>query len=275
MKHFLLSLFCILCSVAAWSQPQHLPGHLKPKQQKVVPKYPPQFHSKDTIGRAKKIADSLALIEKKKKAIRESNFGPDTIIKILSSKVDAEGYLITEKEIRVGKKVWMSISKMPPKTNRKFSIDSINKDSIKLVVVKKNYRMYVYHKGKLLTVYKVVFGPDPFRQKAKEGDKRTPEGDFKIVLIRPHKEWHTFMLLDYPNETSWKNYKANLESGEVSKSSRIGGAIGIHSVAPGCDYFLDEPRNWTDGCIALNRKDTEELLKLCQAGTPISIKLKN
>jgi L,D-transpeptidase catalytic domain len=252
---------------------EYVPPPKRPKPQKIVPKFPPQFHSRDTVGRAQKIKDSIAKIGIKKPTPR-TNFGPDTIIKIISTKEDLNGNITTEKEYSVGKFRWKAISMMPGKFNRPFSLDTINKDSITIQVIKKAHRMYVYHKHRFLTSYKVVFGPDPYKQKTKEGDKRTPEGWFKILAVRPHRDWQTFMLLDYPNEESYKIFKDNLVNGEVTKDARIGGAIGIHSVAPDCDYFIEQRRNWTDGCIALTHKDMAELTTICQAGTPICIKIK-
>jgi hypothetical protein len=246
----------------------------KPKPQKIVPKFPPQFHSRDTVGQAKRIADSTALALQKKKFAQQLKNGPDTLIKIISSKTDANGNITTEKEFTVGRRIWRVISVQPGQLVRPISFDSIDKDSITIQVVKKAHRMYIYHKHKFLTSYKCVFGPDPYKQKAKEGDKRTPEGWFKIIAIRPHADWGTFMLLNYPNEESYKIFKDNLVNGEVTKNSKIGGAIGIHSVAPDCDYFIEQRRNWTDGCIALTRKDLAELAKIVQPGTPICIKLK-
>jgi murein L,D-transpeptidase YafK len=249
----------------------------RPKKQKEVPRFPPQFRSRDTIGQAKRIADSLINIAKNKQYAGYKKYTeiPDTIIKIISSKEDVNGNITTEKEIIVGTKHYFQISKMAGKLNRPFSADTINKDSISIQIVKKTHRLYVYHKHRFLTSYKCVFGPDPFTQKQYEGDKRTPEGWFKIKEVRNHDEWVKFMLLDYPNEESYKIYMANKGKGLIPAGKNIGGAIGIHGVAPGCDYFLDQKREWTDGCIALTRPDIEELSKVIKAGTPVFIKLKN
>jgi hypothetical protein len=282
----LYSLLIILATTVGQAGAQQLntyqPPPRKPKPQKVIPRFPPQFNSKDTIGRAQRIKDSLDAVAKKKAAPRSQFRGDyeykepkyDTIIKILSQKEDAMGNVTIEREIRVGTRSYYEKKIKPGQLNRPFDADTINKDSITLQVVKKAHRMYVYHKHRFLTSYKVVFGPDPYTQKEKEGDKRTPEGWFKILEIRPHADWQTFMLLNYPNEDSWKIFQQNISEGIVTKDSRIGGAIGIHSVAPECDYFINERRNWTDGCIALTRPDMAELTKICKKGTPILIKLR-
>ncbi len=246
------------------------------KKQPEIPRFPPQFRSRDTIGAAQKKADSIAKAVLLKTKVGTQTYAPieDTIIKIVSTKEDANGNVTTEKEVIVGRKHYFITVTSGGKLNKKFWADTINKDSVSIQIVKKTYRMYVYHKHKFLTSYKCVFGPDQFKQKQFEGDKRTPEGWFKIKEIRNHDEWVKFMLLDYPNEESYKIFEANKRNGLIPPGKNIGGAIGIHGVAPGCDYFMDQRRNWTDGCISLTRGDTEELSKIVKVGTPVYIKLR-
>jgi L,D-transpeptidase catalytic domain len=245
------------------------------KKQKEIPKFPPQFHSRDTTAAVK---DSIA-------KIRQTVISPfgrpiykptaprtDSFVRIISRKEDANGNVITEQETVVGKKkTRQTIIAGGISLNKPFNIDTINRDSITIQVVKKSFRMYIYHKHKFLTAYKCVFGPNYLEQKQKEGDRRTPEGWFKILVIRPHKEWNTFMLIDYPNAESFKNFSENLSGGIITKDSRIGGAVGIHGVWQDADMVVDQKRNWTDGCISLKIADLEQLSKLVKVGTPIFI----
>jgi hypothetical protein len=245
------------------------------KKQKEIPKFPPQFHSRDTT---KAVKDSVA----KLKTPTISPFGKpipkpvpprtDSFVRIISKKEDANGNTIIEQETIVGKKkTRQTIISGGISLNKPFNIDTINRDSITIQVVKKSYRMYIYHKHKFLTAYKCVFGPNYLEQKQKEGDRRTPEGWFKILVIRPHKEWNTFMLIDYPNAESFKNFSENLAGGIITKDSKIGGAVGIHGVWQDADMVVDQKRNWTDGCISLKIADLEQLSKLVKVGTPIFI----
>jgi hypothetical protein len=280
MNKLILILFSLLCFNAilpkiaeAQLYPEYNPPPRK-KKQKEIPRFPPQFHSRDTIGKSKKdsIANKTAAAIKGKPLPRPVPKS-DTTIRIISKKTDAMSNTYIEQEIIVGNRKWrQTIVVGGIALNKPFNADTIDKDSITIQVVKKNQKMYVYHKHRFLTAYKCVFGPPHLEQKEHEGDRRTPEGWFKILVIRPHKEWNTFMLIDYPNPESYKIFEANIQDGIVKKGDKIGGAIGIHGVWEGADMVVDQKRNWTDGCIALKIADLEELKKIVQPGTPIYIR---
>lgn len=179
---------------------------------------------------------------------------------------DSKGNKIETIKTADGQKVVTTTIKLPAKFNVPFNPDTINKDSIKLHVTKSKFRMQVFYKGKVLTMYKCVFGPYHLLQKQQEGDRRTPEGTFTILDIKKHDKWDVFMLLDYPNENSWANFEKNKQTGEIPYSARIGGLVGIHGIWPNGDNVIDLKHNWTDGCVALKNKDVEELAKIVKAG---------
>jgi L,D-transpeptidase catalytic domain len=253
------------------------------KKQKEIPRFPPQFRAKDTVGG--KV--SPAFIAPKQATNKPNGITTttiikapplvkkqDTIYKVISNKIDINGNEIKNVDMIVGIRRWnyTYITGNAKQLNIKFDADTINKDSITIQVIKKNYRMYVYYKHRFLTSYKCVFGPDPMSQKQREGDRRTPEGTFKINLIKGHAEWTMFMMFDYPNFESYKNFEDNKKCGAIPKDSRIGGAVGIHSVWADADMVIDQKHNWTDGCIALKHDDILELNRMIKLGTPITIK---
>ncbi len=155
--------------------------------------------------------------------------------------------------------------------NNPFNIDTIDLNQIDITVIKSHSRVYIYHKNKFLTAYKCVFGQNPKGQKLQEGDKKTPEGDFFITGITPHKEWSMFMKLDYPNSVSIANFESAKATGKIPSFARIGGNVGIHGVWAGGDDVIDAKHNWTDGCIALKNKDLKEFSQLIKEGTKIKI----
>lgn len=169
------------------------------------------------------------------------------------------------------KKITQTIISTGAVINRKFNVDTIDKDSIVIQVFKTKYRLYVYHKGRFLTAYKCVFGPN-LLPKLMEGDRKTPEGWFTIQSIVNHKTWSKFLLIDYPTDIS----KAIFDSAKIKKiipsNARIGGSVGIHGIWQGGDNVIDMKHNWTDGCISLKNNDVEELAKIVQKGTRILIK---
>jgi hypothetical protein len=256
------------------------PKKSKPQQQ-AIPRFPPQFKAKDTVGGRQ----SPALVKSTAKPVQgvapktasKPKAAPpkaDTIYRITSTKIDANGNEIKDIEIIVGAKKFREtyITPNANQLNIKFSIDTLNLDSISVQVVKKNYRMYVYHKHKFLTSYKVVFGPNFMVQKAKEGDRATPEGYFRISERHAHKDWTLFMGINYPTEESHKIFEENKRNGVVKAGDRIGGAIGIHGVWAGADAVVDQRTNWTDGCIAMKHDDLLELSMLLKNGGLIHIR---
>lgn len=113
----------------------------------------------------------------------------------------------------------------------------------------------------------VVFGRGDGR-KLHEGDRRTPEGLYRVVAKRPHARWSRFLLLDYPNPADVAAHRRALEAGEIDAD--VGGAIGIHGTdAP----LLNDTRvDWTLGCVSLTDRDVEELYEMVPVGTPVWIR---
>jgi L,D-peptidoglycan transpeptidase YkuD (ErfK/YbiS/YcfS/YnhG family) len=256
------------------------PKKTKPAQQVAIPRFPPQFRSRDTIGGKPSPAfvtkvDSTKLKQTKQTTLQAAKPKIDTVYKVISTKVDAGGNEIKEIEAYVKGVRKFRETLITPNANQlnlEFNADTINVDSVSIQVVKKNHRMYVYHKHKFLTSYKVVFGKNFMVQKTKEGDKATPEGYFKLTERHVHKDWHLFMGFDYPNAESRKIFEENKRNGFVTASDRIGGNVGIHGCIEEGDLMIDQRFNWTDGCIAMKKNDLLELNKITKNGTIIHIR---
>jgi murein L,D-transpeptidase YafK len=137
--------------------------------------------------------------------------------------------------------------------------------------------------------YRAVFGKG-FQDgdKQRMGDKRTPEGEFYICTMNHSKRFYKFMGLSYPGlQHAEYGLQAKmitpLEYTMIRKAleerqpppwdTRLGGAVGIHG------RMLDEqvsPRqylsmNWTDGCIALDNADVDEIYSVVSLGTPVTV----
>jgi murein L,D-transpeptidase YafK len=138
-------------------------------------------------------------------------------------------------------------------------------------VEKSKYRLTVYYQKKPIKAYAIVLGANPKDDKLREGDKRTPEGIFRVKDLYYHSEWSKFVWLDYPNPDSWRKFSQAKASGEVKPSDDIGGEIGIHGVKKGQDWLIDRKINWTLGCVSLRNKDIDEIYPLLQRGTTIEI----
>jgi len=147
------------------------------------------------------------------------------------------------------------------------------KNTYYILVVKTKYEMKVYDStGECLATYPVVFGNKDMGDKMMQGDRRTPEGTFKISFKRKHEKWSRFLLIDYPNAESVAKFKQRKEAGLIPADAQIGGSIGIHGTWPNEDYAVDGLQNWTEGCISTKNRYVEEIFDVLPVGTRITIK---
>lgn len=148
----------------------------------------------------------------------------------------------------------------------------IDRDKVFLLIIKSNYRLYLYEDTKLLKTYKVVFGNNNLGDKRMEGDRETPDGTFYITDKHPDKRWNKFILLDYPNKESIEKFDYRKAHGLIPKNAKIGGGIGIHGCRPGVQLGIDLRVNWTNGCIGMKNADVDELYSIVKVGTPVVIR---
>lgn len=141
----------------------------------------------------------------------------------------------------------------------------------KVVIDKSNYELKVYNEEGWLSTYPVVFGTSEKTDKLMEGDRRTPEGVFKIIAKKLHAEWGHFLLLDYPTQTDIEKFNARKSNGVIPHNAKPGGGIGIHATRRNEDRFVDYYYNWTLGCISTKREYAKELYELLPVGTEVTI----
>ena len=130
----------------------------------------------------------------------------------------------------------------------------------RVVVYKAERQMELWHYDTLLRSFDVDLGGDPFGHKQREGDRRTPEGDYIIDRRNPNSRFHLSIGIDYPNEADRAFAQAN--------GWRPGGDIFIHGRGP---RFRHARGDWTDGCIAVTDREMEDIYAMVRIGTPISI----
>ncbi|MEO2166671.1 MAG: L,D-transpeptidase [bacterium] len=137
------------------------------------------------------------------------------------------------------------------------------------VVVDRSCRtLSLYRNGEWVRTWRdVVFGRGA-GVKRHEGDRRTPQGLYRVVGKRPHARWARFLLLDYPNPADVEAHGAARRAGTIENG--VGGAIGIHGTdAP----LLNRAHvDWTLGCISLRDSEVRELDRDVPVGTPVWIR---
>lgn len=150
--------------------------------------------------------------------------------------------------------------------------------NVKIKVYKADRRLELFGDEKLIGRFKIALGSKPIGDKEKEGDRKTPEGEY-YVCTRNDKSRFTLSLgLSYPNIN---DAKRGLDKGlidnsifnDISKAinskkrppwnTPLGGEIMIHGAG--------NSKDWTWGCIALSDEDIRILWDYVPIGTSIII----
>lgn len=141
-----------------------------------------------------------------------------------------------------------------------------------IIISKKSYELKVYDNQGWYATYPCVFGSNDLRDKFMAGDKRTPEGNFKVVIKKNNSKWKFELLLDYPNEESYQKFIERKSEGLIPGAAKIGGGIAIHATRPQEEWTVDYYQNWTDGCISLKYSEAADLYSYIPVGTPVTIR---
>ncbi len=156
-------------------------------------------------------------------------------------------------------------NKYPSKTRSHINFLPAGTTGDSIVVFKEQHRMVVYYRSKELKSYSISLGKNPVGQKQMEGDKKTPEGLYKISGRNPNSKFHLSLRISYPDKKDIENAKLN--------GYEPGGDIMIHGLPNNMslleDYYLNT--DWTDGCIAVANEEIEELWNVIPDNTPIFI----
>ncbi len=118
----------------------------------------------------------------------------------------------------------------------------------------------------VIKTYKIALGGNPKGPKTQEGDKKTPEGLYKIASRNEKSGFHRALKISYPNSQDTQNAKKNGVS--------AGGDIMIHGMRNGLGWIGSWHRlydTWTNGCIAVTDSEIEEIWALIPNNTPIEI----
>lgn len=147
----------------------------------------------------------------------------------------------------------------------------LQQGDIWIYIDKSDMQLLIKHDTSTIKTYPVVLGGNPVGDKRMEGDQKTPEGEFALRSIYPHKKWSKFLWVNYPTDESWKKFNAAKANGEIPQDASIGGEIGIHGVPEGYDALIDEMQNWTLGCISLKNVHIDEIFDAVKVGTKVVI----
>jgi len=148
----------------------------------------------------------------------------------------------------------------------------------KIVVKKGQRQLLLFSADKLVRTYRIGLGLSPIGDKVRQGDRRTPEGDFYIFTKNDKSAFYLSLGISYPNVPAAERglrdhlinktqYDAIMHALRAKKAppqnTLLGGDIYIHGRGAGSD--------WTWGCVALEDEDIRELFNAVSAGTPVTI----
>ena len=158
-----------------------------------------------------------------------------------------------------------------------------------LEIDKSERLLKVKYAGDTYRQFHVAYGRGGARDKQRLGDRRTPEGIYRVAGFNTSNQFHFFIRLNYPNvEDAFiglrNNIISELEFNQIIESLKfgklppqntaLGGAIGIHGVGQETAEKLKihANLNWTKGCLALTNDEISALRQYVSIGTEVIIK---
>ncbi len=164
-----------------------------------------------------------------------------------------------------------------PEEEEFFNRPETEPENIHIIINKSKLTLELYGDNILIGKFPIRIG-EAEGKKEKEGDKRTPEGNYYICSRKDETENTLFMGISYPNA---EDAKAAYEEELISRSTRneiieaidagkrppwdtaLGGSIGIHGKYDDSEF--------TQGCVAIPDENVFILWEYAKTGTPVEI----
>jgi murein L,D-transpeptidase YafK len=135
----------------------------------------------------------------------------------------------------------------------------------KVVVEKGKRKLHLLKGGVAFRSFDIALGIRPVGDKEKEGDFKTPEGNYLLDAKNPDSEYFLAIHVSYPNSADRAEAR--------SKGVDPGGAIMIHGQPndPTRSEAYYRTQDWTIGCIAVSNSDMIDIWLMTAENTPIEI----
>jgi murein L,D-transpeptidase YafK len=138
----------------------------------------------------------------------------------------------------------------------------------RILVIKKDRKMYLYKEGKVWHTIPISLGKNPIGHKQQKGDNRTPEGEYFIHRKLCSAKYYRSLCISYPRpEDIVEARKRGVNPGED---------ITIHAQpkwnANGNKDEYTLSKDWTEGCIAVTNDAMRKLWYAVREGVPITIR---
>jgi len=135
-------------------------------------------------------------------------------------------------------------------------------------------KLFLCHGDKVVAEYDIDLGTCPIGKKRFFGDRKTPEGTYRIDRRNDKSDYYLGLRISYPN--LWDRIYAALHL------RRPGSAIMIHGITTNRKFESFQKfqageykpgMDWTAGCIAMrSNEDMQELWDIVKMGTKVIIK---
>ncbi len=136
----------------------------------------------------------------------------------------------------------------------------------RVLILKKRRLLRLMQDHLIVKEYRVALGRNPIGHKEREGDGRTPEGHYHIAWRNPESAFHLSLNISYPSQAD--------REAAAARGVNPGGLIMIHGQpnrVAGKPY-VKRWGDWTDGCVAVQNHEMEEIWRLVPDFTPVEIR---
>ena len=135
----------------------------------------------------------------------------------------------------------------------------------RVVVDKSERKLFLYKEDRVLREFEIALGLAPNGPKMREGDFRTPEGNYFLTNRRVNSDFFMAIQVSYPNNADIARARAQGVS--------AGSLIMIHGlpVEPKKSAKFYEKNDWTNGCIAVSNAAMVDIWQMTKPNTPITI----
>jgi murein L,D-transpeptidase YafK len=135
----------------------------------------------------------------------------------------------------------------------------------RVVVNKSERKLFLFKSDRVLREFDIALGLVPEGPKMREGDFRTPEGNYYLTTRRANSDYFMAIQVSYPNGADIA--RANAEG--LSAGSQI--MIHGQPVVPKKSASYYKKHDWTNGCIAVSNSAMVDIWQMTTPNTPITI----
>jgi murein L,D-transpeptidase YafK len=135
-----------------------------------------------------------------------------------------------------------------------------------VVVIKSKREMAFFRKRQCLLRCRIALGDNPLGHKGREGDEKTPEGQYTLDWRNNRSTCYRSIHISYPNQADQERAR--------QQGVSPGGSIMIHGLPNGWGWIgrLHTWKDWTNGCIGVSNQEMDQIWALVDNGTPIEIR---